>query len=657
MTCPAPRVAAAPRLVDPALHGLSRAAQASAAAGLMAVAAVYAIGHPYLGLVGDAVLYLGRSLADLDPGGVGRDIVFANDGQSRFSIFSRLVDPLVAALGAEHAGIVVALGAVACLFASTLALAHALAVERRLAIAIAVTAAVMPTTYGAGIFRFAEAGAVPRPFAEAAVMAALAALLAGRPLAAGLFLAAALAIHPLMAMAGIGTVLVLLAWRRDARASLATIAVFAGAAGVAVALGVAGVPLLDRLVVRVDPDWLGMLTARSPYLFPSLWQASAFVAPLVQATTIALAAWHAVAISAFVQLAAAAVLGDALHELLAIQGQGWRALWLLAVLGTFCLPLVASELWREGAKARVVLALLGMAWLCPLGLAGSLLVCGAALALRAYPGALPIRDKHAIWMLAGVAAVSLASTALGAIGWAGAIARGPWNGSLAFVTALQADLAVAPLWIATVTWLLASPRFRPALVGFAALAAVMAATVTWDARASVGLFGNQDGFAARTDVPGARSSEVLVIGGLASSWFALGRPQYFSPEQGVSIVFSRPLAMEWRRRALALGELGLAPHNVLRPWEPLSATDHIVVTAAKIDALCRRADAPAAVVVPDRDDAPAPSLPHAVAWTASSPISIIENYRPQQWHTIRGWIVAPCAAAQRASALAKTGGR
>ena len=36
------------------------------------------------------------------------------------------------------------------------------------------------------------------------------------------------------------------------------------AAGLAVALGAAGVPLLDRLVVRVDPDWLGMLTVTQP---------------------------------------------------------------------------------------------------------------------------------------------------------------------------------------------------------------------------------------------------------------------------------------------------------------------------------------------------------------------------------------------------------
>ena len=664
VTASATETAASPRVAD----GLvSRSWPAGGAAALVGVAAAYAIGHPYLGIIGDASLYLGRSLADLDPSGVGRDIVFANDGQSRFSIFSRLVDPLVAALGAEHAGIVVALAASACVFAATLALARALGGGRRVTIAVALAATAMPTLYGAGIFRFAETSAVPRPFAEAAVMAFLAALLVGRPLVAGLLLAVAFAIHPIMAMAGGGTALVLLAWRRDARASGLTLVALVIAAGLALALGVAGVPLLDRLVVRVDPDWLGMLTARSPFLFPTLWAASAFAAPLVQATTIALAARHAtparrrvlaaVVISAAVQLAAAAVLGDALHGLLALQGQGWRALWLLAVLGTFCLPLVASELWREGAQARVALAFLGLAWLCPLGLAGSLLVCGVVLTLRARPFALPIRSEHATWGLAGVAAFSLLGTAWGVVGWAGFVGGAPWNGSPAFVAARQADVLVAPVWLAVAIWLLGRPRrFAPVLAGLVALAAVAVAAMTWDQRASSGLWGHGDGFSARADVPGPRSSEVLVVGGFSSSWFALGRPQYFSPEQGVSIVFSRPLAMEWRRRARALSELGLVPGNVLRPWQPLSPADHIVVTAAKIDALCRRDDAPAAVVVPDRDDAPAPSLPGAVTWMAPTPLVVAENFQPPQWHAIRGWVVAPCAAS-RPPELAKTGGR
>ena len=653
-----------------ALGHPSRAASVRGAATLVLTAAVYAICHPYLGIIGDASLYLGRSLADLDPTGVGRDIVFANDGQSRFSVFSRLVDPIVAALGATQAGIVVAVAALTCLFTATWALARALTDDRRVALAIVFAAALMPTGYGDGVFRFAEASAVPRPFAEAAVTATIAALLAGRKLVAGLFLLAALVIHPIMAMSGVGTVLILLAWRRSAKASLAVVGAFAMSAGLAMALGRLGVPLFERLVLRVDPDWLGMLTDRSPHLFPSLWHASAFAAPIVQATTIVIATRHggaarrrvltAVALSAVLQLAAAAVLGDAMHGLLAIQIQGWRALWLLAVVASCSLPVVALELWRSGAQSRIVLALVGMAWLCPLGVAGDLVVCGTALALCTERAVLPLRGRHAIGMLVSVAAICVIQTVMATIGWAGFVGQAPQGASVGLISALRSDLLVAPAWLAVALWLLA-PRSRPPAVGpgalgLVSLAAVAIAASSWDERASAALVARQDGFAPTASLPGARSSEVLAIGGVSGAWFALGRPQYFSREQAASIVFSRPLAMEWRRRARVLRDLGLVPHNTFRPWDTMKSEDRIVVTAAKLAAFCARDDAPQTVVVPDRDDAPAPRLPGAAVWQAPSPQPFVENYDPPQWHVIRGWVVAPCAAPNPPS-LAKTGGR
>lgn len=629
---------------------------------MLLLACLYLTLHPYAGIVGDAALYLGRSLADLDPAGVGRDIVFVHDGQSRFSIFSRVVDPLVAFVGVERASLVVSLAASACVFAATLALAHVLGGERRRAVAIAVVAIGMPTAYGAGIFHFAETEAVPRPFAEAAVLAFVAALLADRRWLAGAFLALASVFHPIMAMAGVGTVLVLAVWRRRRRAGVAVAVGLGAVAGLALALGAAGLPLFGRLVARVDPEWLGMLTDRSPHLFPSLWGASSYAGPLVQATTVLLAARRqspgrrrvllAIVVSALLQLAFAVVCADGLHGLLAVQGQAWRALWLLAEIGAFCLPLVAVGCWDGGAAARVALALLGLAWLCPIGLAATIVCCAAAIALQARPDVRWIRDAHATWVVGSVVLLILLADAAAIYAWAGFNAAGSWNGSIARVTARQADLLVAPLWLATAASLLLRPPrtalTRPASVALAVAAAAVAtaaAAATWDERGAIGLWARQDVFPARTDVPGPRASEVLVVGGMTTAWFALGRPQFFSPEQAVSMVFSRPLAMEWRRRARALESLGLVPHNMLHPWDPLLPSDHIVVTEDKIAALCRREDAPAAVVVPDRDDAPAPALPGRVTWTAAQPLAIVENYRPPQWHVIRGWIVVPCAGA------------
>ena len=150
-------------------------------------------------------------------------------------------------------------------------------------------------------------------------------------------------------------------------------------------------------------------------------------------------------------------------------------------------------------------------------------------------------------------------------------------------------------------------------------------------------------------VPGPRSSEVFVSGGLSQAWFSLGRPQYLSAQQASGIVFSRSLAIEWRRRAQALRDLGLVSRD------PLLAGDHPIVTEDKIAAFCGRDDAPSAIVVPDFVDEPAPILSGAKTWSANPPRHILADVKPARWRTIRGWVVAPCAA--NASALAQSSAR
>src|ERR1700733_9069530 len=79
---------------------------------LIAVA-LWAVTHPYLGIIGDASVYMGRALADLDRAGIGHDIMFVNDGQSRFSVFPLVLDRLVAAFGTGPTALTLALLAMA----------------------------------------------------------------------------------------------------------------------------------------------------------------------------------------------------------------------------------------------------------------------------------------------------------------------------------------------------------------------------------------------------------------------------------------------------------------------------------------------------------------------------------------------------------------
>ena len=70
---------------------------------IVMVVALFALCHPYAGLLGDSTIYAVRALADLDPAGLGRDPMVVLDGQMHFSLFPSLYRPLVAAFGASRA--------------------------------------------------------------------------------------------------------------------------------------------------------------------------------------------------------------------------------------------------------------------------------------------------------------------------------------------------------------------------------------------------------------------------------------------------------------------------------------------------------------------------------------------------------------------------
>ena len=186
------------------LGGLSEAgatvgAWSRRAAPWLAIAAITLLAKPYLGLHHDARIYVGRALADLDPAGVGRDLMYASDGQSGFSLFPRILPPwLMGALGLAGACTATTLAALACwTLAAGVFLENWAGEKRHLLLAAAL---ILPCSYGGLVFTYGEAMAAPRPFAEALVLCAFAADLGGRRWGAGTLMLAASAIHPIMAL-------------------------------------------------------------------------------------------------------------------------------------------------------------------------------------------------------------------------------------------------------------------------------------------------------------------------------------------------------------------------------------------------------------------------------------------------------------------------
>ena len=652
--------AATPRVAVPRRGGPPRAVPALAAT---LVAALFAICHPYAGIQGDASIYMMRVLADLDPARLGRDLMVVDDGQMRFSLFPLLVRPLVAALGAAHAAMVVAAIGSAAWLAALALLARALA-SGRVAWAIVAMVAVLPVAYGdvtLRIFSFAETSATPRPLAEAAVLAMLAAILGGRLLLAAAALGLAFLIHPLMALPGLGVAVVLVLWRLPPRTRVVALALgTAGAIG-AVLLGWLGVPLLDRLAIRMDPAWFGLIVEHSPHLLPTLWTGDSFSPLVAQAATIAVAAHRApspqrrlylatLVVAAF-GLAAAVLFSDALHVLLFVQLQTWRATWLVGVLGGCALAVCLASLWQGGAHARIVLVLLALAWFFQPSPVVTLAIAALSLVLEfgSVGRTFAPQRRHVVLVAVFAAAAALIWAAGPLIGYVAYLRALPPGDPPSLIDVLRNNLHTLPLVVLIAAWLVAprsslERRLGPAVLGIGALGLLAATAWGWDQRGAA-----HAALETRQTPPGlvtlaaGRSPEVLWIGDVSDAWFALERPQFFSPQQAVGIVFSRPLAVEWTRRADLLIGLGLEPRGVFRPWARLADDDHPHVTQSAVDALCERPDAPGLVLFALPDGRPA--LRDMLTWRPPAPVFRLDRFASDEVHRIDAYGIVACGPA------------
>lgn len=625
------------------------------------VAALFALCHPYAGLVGDATIYAVRALADLDPSGLGRDPMVALDGQMHFSLFPSLYRPLVAAFGASQAAMFLSALGSAVWFAALAALAHRLA-PPRIVWAMIACVAVLPAGYGDHGFPFAiaETSAIPRPFAEAAVMTGLAAILAERWGIATLALVVAVLVHPIMAEAGVGVAALIVFARLPVRYRIVLLAAAVALAVAMLAAALIGAPLIRRLFVRPDAVWLDLMQARSPYLFPTLWNGASFSPLLAQVGTILIAArrappaqrrlYFAALVVAAIGLAVAAATA-ALPMLLIIQMQTWRAVWLVAVLGGCALGACIAALWADGPRGRIALAMLLLAWLFqPLPVV-TLASIGLAVSLQfgTIGRRLPLDSRHvtAAFAVAAIAAVWWASGP--ALGYVEYLRQLPPDATSSLLDPLRNNLQVLPLVVAIVVALVVPQRVferTPVVVALAVACLVLAGLDlhVWDQRNAARVYLEKPqytpGLAALSE---GRKPDVLWLDDEADAWFALGRPQYFSPQQGVSIVFSRPLAGLWLDRARALMALGLEDRGEMMPWKPVADDDRIRVTQDAIDRLCARPDAPGLVIVPH--DGSVPVLRDMIVWHLPAPFYRDHPHASfNDRRRVDGFGIVPCAA-------------
>jgi hypothetical protein len=613
---------------------------------LVAVALLY---RPYCGIIHDSKVYVGHALAVLNPQSVGRDLMFTLDGQSNFSVFPRLLTFVVAGLGASSASIVLTLLGLGVWLAAASALVRQL-VRSPAFWATMVCVLVLPQTYGSrDILGYGEAFVTPRPFAEAAVLAGLAAILARRKGLGLALLGLAGAFHPILGLAGIGVALVLLV--SDDRRWLWLPAI--SVAGLLAAIGL-GVPLVTRLTALVDPDWLEALRQGKDYLFPDLWVPRDFMRIGLQLTTLLIAAsqtsgrprtlFLAVGAVGLAGLAATWLFADLLPSLLMLQLQPWRALWLLAVFGNASLPVAALALWRLGTGYRLVLGSLAAAWLLvdvpPLA---ALALCGAViLFVLARADRSPVVSPPLATLLLGglvlLAGLWLAFNVSSFVAfYASALGAGAptdWQ------SALATDFPRLPVAAAAIA-LTAAPVLpgRAVTIG-ATLVLLLVAVAIWDQRSPMRrAIDEGEGSEALVQLLREAPGEVLWLDGDTQAWLLARRPNWSILTQGAGAVFSRPLQQTWHGRMAALVDLGLQDGGVLTPYKtPYEQRPSSSPPSAGIAAICRRPDGPAAVVLPGP---PPPGLPSRV-WRAPQPDYAFYQDRGPAWRRIDSYAVVLC---------------
>lgn len=539
------------------------------AAGLLVAAAtaMWLLQHGYHGIVDDSRLYSLQALHRAFPADFAKDVFFLHGSQDDYSIFGPLYGVAVEALGLSTANQVLLVVGQGVWIAAVASLALLLAGPARwLFLGLAFVGSPF---YGIGeVLGFGEPFLTARTYAEPLVVGALALALRNRAALAVIALAAAFAVHPLVAAPG-AALLFLFHARPSARWVIPALAVV----GLVAAAALAEVAPFDRLLATVDPEWAAIVERRSPFLFMANADLGDLNAAVLAAALIVgalagpldgrlrrlLAAALIVGIAGY---ALALLGGDLARNVFVLQIQPWRAWWLTQFFAWMAFAVIATD-YRKEPATRVAMAGYFLAWMTVDTVGGAVAVATTVFRYgRVGKGrpAIPRLVEFAMYAL--TAAAVLARVASDAAGLMPDVPSSLQWLQIAAILAVMILMYLPTVPALAYFYVVDAAFHRPepaalALAGTIVAVQLALGIATWDRRpsetATIEAGASAESFAAAIP-PGA---VVYWQDSPLRSWFLLRRANYFSGAQGAGVAFSRDGALEFVRRARRLAPLGV----------------------------------------------------------------------------------------------------
>ena len=333
--------------------------------GLLVLALWMAI-RPCRGIVHDGMIYTLFAMARLYPS-LQHDFFVLYGTQDHYTLFSPLYAAAIEAFGLDRAADLIVFITQAVFFSAAWLLTRRITTSDNALLGLGLLV-VLPSWYGANlVFSHTEMFPTPRQPAEAFALLGMSFAISSRRWTAAACMLLAVALHPIIAGAGVLFWVVLEFGLPNPRAAALT------GAGLA-SLGVLVSILPHSPLPHFDPNWLYELKTRLNYLFPTLWSVSDWNWSVPGIATLLVGALgppsanlqrlcRASLVTVLVGVALAIVGGDLLHLTFAAQLQMWRWLWLSGVLSNLLLPAVALNCWNAGISGRAATLALAACWL------------------------------------------------------------------------------------------------------------------------------------------------------------------------------------------------------------------------------------------------------------------------------------------------------